>query len=155
MRLVVQRVKKASVSVAGNVVGSVDIGLFVLLGVGKDDKPEYADILAEKLVNMRIMADKEGKMNLSVKDIPAQAGVGAEVLVVSQFSLYADTSFGRRPSFVKAAETQLAKEVYEKFVERVKEQGVKVATGQFGAYMEIESTADGPVTIVLEYQGGK
>lgn len=145
MRIIVQRVKKASVSVAGNVVGSIDIGLFVLLGVGERDKPEYANFLAEKLVKMRIMADRAGKMNLSIKD------VGGEVLVVSQFSLYADTSFGRRPSFIKAAEAQLAKAVYERFIEGVKEQGVGVATGQFGAYMEIKSTADGPVTILLEY----
>lgn len=145
MRLVIQRVKKAKVSSAGKIVGQIGKGLFVLLGVGKEDKTESAVFLAEKLVNLRIMADREGKMNLSVKD-----GSG-EVLVVSQFTLYADTSFGRRPSFVKAAQPEWAKEIYGRFVEKLKQKGVKVATGSFGEYMEIESIADGPVTIILEH----
>lgn len=145
MRLVIQRVKKAKVSSAGKTVGQIGKGLFVLLGVGKDDKPESATVLAEKLANLRIMADEQGKINLSVTD------VDGEVLVVSQFTLYADTSFGRRPSFVKAAQPEWAKEIYERFVEKLKQKGVKVASGSFGEYMEIESLADGPVTIILEH----
>lgn len=145
MRLVIQRVKKAKVSSAGKIFGQIGKGLFVLLGVGKEDKTESAAPLAEKLANLRVMADEQGKINLSVKD------VGGEVLVVSQFTLYADTSFGRRPSFVKAAQPERAKEIYERFVEKLKQKGVKVASGSFGEYMEIESTADGPVTIILEH----
>ena len=147
MRLVIQRVKKASVREVetGKVVGEIGKGLFVLVGVGKEDKPEYANVLANKLVNMRILADEKGKMNLSVKD------VGAEILVVSQFTLYADTSGGNRPSFIKAAEPELANQIYERFVEQLKSRGVKVSTGSFGDYMEIESIADGPVTIILEH----
>lgn len=145
MKLVVQRVKEAGVKVDGKTIGKIGKGLFVLLGVGIEDKPEYADILAAKLVNMRIIQDEGGKMNLSVRD------VDGEVLVVSQFTLYADTSAGRRPSFVKAANPTLAKDLYERFVKKVEEKGVQVATGSFGDFMEIRSTADGPVTIVLEY----
>ncbi len=145
MKLVVQRVKEAEVKVDDKTVGKIGKGLFVLLGVGQDDKPEYGESLAEKLVNMRIMADEESKMNLSIKD------VAGEVLVVSQFTLYADTSAGRRPSFIKAAQPDLAKEIYERFVQKIRELDVKVATGSFGDFMEIKSIADGPVTIILEY----
>lgn len=145
MKVVVQRVKEARVKVNGSVVGETGRGLFVLLGVRQDDKPEYADLLAEKLIKMRIIQDQQGKMNLSVKD------VGSEILVVSQFTLYADTSAGNRPSFIKAAQPSLARGVYERFVQKVEEQGVKIATGSFGEYMEIESIADGPVTIILEH----
>lgn len=147
MRLVIQRVKKAKVTEAKTqrVVGEIGTGLFILVGVGKDDRPQYADILAEKVVKLRVMADKEGKMNLTVGD------VGGEVLVVSQFTLYADTSGGNRPSFIKAAEPDLAEQVYERFVEQLKGGGISVATGSFGDYMEIESVADGPVTIILEH----
>lgn len=134
--------------VNGSVVGEIGRGLFVLLGVGQKDKPEYADVLAEKLVKMRIMQDERGKINLSVRDI------GGEILVVSQFTLCADTSGGNRPSFIKAAQPDLARELYERFVQKIKEQGVSVSTGSFGEYMEIENTADGPVTIILEYPNG-
>lgn len=128
----------------GKPVGQIGNGLFILIGVGIDDKVEYADILAEKVVNMRIMSDEQGKMNLSVKD------VGGQILVVSQFTLYADPNSGRRPSFIKAAPPEVAKEMYERFIARVKGKGVKVETGSFGNYMEIESVADGPVTILLQ-----
>lgn len=148
MRLVIQRVKEARVKVNGNVAGEIGRGLFVLLGVGQNDKPEYADFLAEKLVKMRIMQDEQGKMNLSIKDMEG------EVLVVSQFTLYADTQGGNRPSFIKAAQPELAREFYERFVEQLKAKDIKIATGSFGEYMEIENIADGPVTIILEYPNG-
>lgn len=145
MRLVIQRVKNAKVTTEEKIAGQIGKGLFVLLGVGQGDRSEYVDILADKLVKMRLMADDEGKINLSVADI------GGEILVVSQFTLFADVSKGNRPSFVKAAKPELAKELYEHFVRRLEEKGVKVATGSFGDYMQIQSTADGPVTITLEY----
>lgn len=145
MRLVIQRVKKAEVLVSGQQVGKIGQGLFILMGIGQEDKLGYADILAEKVVNLRIMSDHEDKMNLSIKD------VGGEVLVVSQFTLYADTTNGCRPSFIRAAKPEVAKEIYKKFVEKIEEQGVKVSTGSFGSYMEIENIADGPATIILEY----
>lgn len=152
MRLVVQRVKEARVSSNGEVVGEIGRGLFVLVGVARFDKTEYADVLANKLIKLRVMADEEGKMNLSIKDPPVgEASVNSEILVVSQFTLYADTSGGNRPSFIQAADPKLAEEIYNTFVQSIKQQGVKVATGSFGNYMEIETVLDGPVTIILEY----
>lgn len=146
MKLVIQRVKSAKVieKETGKVVGEIGLGLFILIGVGKQEDFNTVFAMAQKCVELRIMADQAGKMNLSVKDS------GGEILVVSQFTLYADTSGGRRPSFINAAEPELARQVYEKFVAKLKELGVKVATGSFGNYMEIESIADGPVTIILE-----
>jgi D-tyrosyl-tRNA(Tyr) deacylase len=146
MKLVVQRVKKAKVLIQGTqeVVGEIEKGLFVLLGVKKGDTKKDAEILAEKLFKLRIMADENGKMNLSIKDIKG------EILVVSQFTLNADTSKGNRPSFIKAAEPRLAQEIYEHFVSQLKEKGIKVETGQFGAYMQIKTELDGPVTICLK-----
>lgn len=148
MRLVIQRVKRAKVASSGKTVGAIGRGLFVLLGVGQGDKKEYGDILARKLANLRIMADQEGKMNLSVKEI------GGEVLVISQFTLYGDASKGNRPSFIKAAPPEVARGLYVSFVEGLREHGLKVKTGSFGDYMEIESVADGPVTVILEHPGG-
>lgn len=145
MKLVIQRVKEVRVRVNGDVVGEIGRGLFVLVGVGQEDKPEHADFLAEKLAKLRIMADQEGKMNLSIRD------VDSKVLVVSQFTLYADTSAGNRPSFIKAAQPDVARQVYERFVEKLKAKDIKIATGNFGEYMEIETICDGPVTITLEY----
>lgn len=142
MRLVVQRVSRASVRVEDEIVGQIRKGLFVLVGIKKEDTDKDADILAEKLSKLRVMADKEGKMNLSIKD------VDAEVLVVSQFTLYADTAGGNRPSFINAALPDDAKKIYGYFVSRLKEKGIKVATGSFGDYMQIETSLDGPVTIV-------
>lgn len=160
MRLVIQRVRKARVTDIDKdkVVGEIGAGLLVLLGVGKQDDLTRTSAMAQKLVNLRIMPDPSdslprseargsrqvGKMNLSVKE------AGGEILVVSQFTLFADTSGGRRPSFIKAAEPELAQQIYERFIEELKELGVKVETGSFGHYMEIESVADGPVTIILE-----
>ena len=144
MRLVISRVSHASVQVKGKIVGEIGKGLFVLVGVKKGDTEEMAHELAEKLSKLRVMADKEDKMNLSVKDI------AGEILVVSQFTLYAETKGGNRPSFIQAAEPGVAKRIYEKFVTELREKGIKVATGSFGDYMEIEAFMDGPVTILLE-----
>ena len=146
MRLVVQRVNKASVKIVDkNIVsGSINQGLFVLVGIGKSDNKEKAKILAEKLAKLRILSDENGKMNLSLYD------THQELLVVSQFTLYADTTAGNRPSFIKAAEPELAKEIYDYFLVCLKDLGLKVETGEFGAYMQINSELDGPVTIILE-----
>lgn len=146
MRLVVQRVMSAKVTdiEKGTVIGEIERGLFVLLGVADGDNKESADFLAEKLVKLRVMSDENDKMNLSVIDEKAS------LLIVSQFTLYADTSKGNRPSFVKAAQPERAKKLYEYFVGKVNERGVKVQTGKFGAYMKIDADLDGPVTIVLE-----
>jgi D-tyrosyl-tRNA(Tyr) deacylase len=144
MRLVIQRVSSARVSVGKKVLGAIDKGLFVLVGVSEVDKKEDAGKLAEKLANLRVMADERAKMNLSVKV------VGASVLAVSQFTLYADTTAGNRPSFIKAAKPNLAEKIYERFIDELKDQGVKVETGQFGEYMEIDTVLDGPVTIIMD-----
>ena len=146
MKLVIQRVKKAKVSIkeTGKVSGEIDKGLFVLVGVKEGDSKEDAERLAEKLGKLRVMSDKEGKMNLSVGD------VDGEVLVVSQFTLYADTSKGNRPSFVKAGDPKLAEEIYKHFVAQLKERGIQVETGKFGSYMEIDAELDGPVTIIID-----
>lgn len=144
MRLIIQRVNRASVKAKGGIVGQIAKGLFVLVGVKKGDTEKNAEELANKLAKLRVMADKEDKMNLSVKDM------AGEILVVSQFTLYADTKGGNRPSFIQAAEPGTAKRIYEKFVRELREKGIKVATGSFGDYMEIEALLDGPVTILLE-----
>lgn len=145
MKLVVQRVKKAEVKTVkdGKTVGRIGIGLFVLVGVKKGDTLKDAEGLAEKLSKLRVMADENDKMNLSLKD------VHGELLVVSQFTLYADTSAGNRPSFIDAALPEEAKLIYEYFVSKLKEKGIKVETGSFGDYMEIETLLDGPVTILF------
>ena len=137
MKLVVQRVKKAKVGKA-----KVGLGLLVLLGVGKGDSKKEAEILADKLSKLRVMADKKGKMNLSIGD------VSGEILVVSQFTLHADTLGGNRPSFINAALPDVAKEIYEHFVSQLRGKGLSVKTGTFGSYMEIEAILDGPVTIL-------
>lgn len=145
MRLVIQRVKRASVSITetGKVIGKINKGFLVLVGVKKGDTKKEAEVLAEKLAKLRVMADKQRKMNLSVKD------VGGEVLLVSQFTLHADTAKGNRPSFAKAAGPGLAEKIYEYFVAQLKNKGVKIKTGSFGEYMEIEAELDGPVTIII------
>ncbi|OGM15987.1 D-tyrosyl-tRNA(Tyr) deacylase [Candidatus Woesebacteria bacterium RBG_16_42_24] len=142
MRLVVQRVTQASVKVKKQVVGQIGKGLFILVGIKKGDSLKDAETLAAKLSKLRVMADKEGKMNLSIVE------VGAEVLVVSQFTLYADTSGGNRPSFINAALPDEARKIYEHFVAELRRLGVKLQTGSFGDYMEIEAKLDGPVTIL-------
>ena len=144
MKLVIQRVKNASVSVQGEVVGKIEKGLFILVGVGIGDSIETANQLAEKVSKLRIMSDESDKMNLSVKDTNSQ------ILAVTQFTLYADTSAGNRPSFVKAEDPVKAKEIYNYFVSCLKNEGVKVEIGRFGEYMNIDCELDGPVTIIIE-----
>jgi D-tyrosyl-tRNA(Tyr) deacylase len=145
VRIVLQRVKEASVTVAGENISSIEQGLLLLVGIaGRDGEPE-ADWLAEKVAGLRIMADEEGKMNLSVKD------TGGAVLAVSQFTLLADTRKGKRPSFVGAAPPDEAARLFEYFCERLRTAGVEeVETGRFGAMMYVNLVNDGPVTIVLE-----
>jgi D-tyrosyl-tRNA(Tyr) deacylase len=144
MRAVIQRVKSASVSVEGKVVGSIGHGLVVLLGVGVDDTEQEAAWMADKTANLRIFEDLEGKMNLSVLD------VGGEALVVSQFTLYGDARKGRRPSFTEAAPPDKADELYRRYAELLENSGVKVQTGVFRAKMLVEIQNDGPVTLILD-----
>lgn len=144
MRAVVQRVSRASVRVAGETVGQIDRGLLVLLGVAKTDTVEDGRWLAEKIVSLRIMADGDGKMNRDVAEL------GGSILVVSQFTLYGDCRKGRRPSFIDAAGPDIAVPLYEAFINGIKAQGIPVATGRFGAMMEVELVNDGPVTLIVE-----
>lgn len=144
MKLVIQRVKKAQVTVEDQTVGNIDHGLFILVGIGKDDTPEIVEKMGQKVLNLRIMSDENDKMNASVQD------VGGNILIVSQFTLYADTAKGNRPSFIDAAPPEVANELYEHFVDEIRKTLPSVQTGTFGAMMEIESIADGPVTIVIE-----
>lgn len=144
MKLVVQRVSKANVEVDNNIVGKIDKGFLVLFGAGKQDTKEQADYLAEKLCNLRIFADENDKMNLSIKDIDG------ELLIVSQFTLYADCRKGNRPSFVNAAEPEKAEELYKYFIEKCRKLVKKVEKGIFGADMKVNLLNDGPVTIILE-----
>jgi len=143
MRAVCQRVSRASVTVDGEVVGEIGRGWLVLLGVGPHDDEAVAARLADKIVGLRVFEDEAGKMNRSVVD------VGGSLLVVSQFTLYADTSRGRRPGFTGAAPPAVAEPLVERFAALVRERGLHVATGRFGAQMAVDLTNDGPVTIVL------
>ncbi len=144
MRAVIQRVKESSVSVNNEIIGKIGSGLMVLLGVAETDMAEDADYLADKIVNLRIFEDENHKMNRSLLDI------GGEMLVVSQFTLLADCRKGRRPSFVHAAGPNRANELYERFVEQVRQKGVNVATGRFRAMMDVSLINDGPVTLIVE-----
>lgn len=148
MRALLQRVVKGRVSVDGEVIGEIDRGWVVLLGVGHHDLPEDADWLAQKVVELRVFNDEAGKFNLSLEDID-----GA-VLVVSQFTLYADARKGRRPSFTDSAPPDVAIPLYERFVAQLRARGRTVATGRFGADMRVEIHNDGPVTIMLEREAG-
>jgi len=144
MRAVIQRVRAAHVTVGGKTVGRIGRGLLVLLGVRKGDRPDQAQALAGKIANLRIFEDDAGKMNLSAKD------VAAEVLVVSQFTLYGDCSKGRRPGFDRAAPPELANELYEVFIDTVAASGLTTAHGQFAAKMLVHLDNDGPVTLLLD-----
>jgi D-aminoacyl-tRNA deacylase len=144
MRAVVQRVRRARVEIAGETAGAIDIGLLVLLGVTHADTEEQGRWLAEKIVGLRIFGDTEGKMNRDVTE------AGGAVLVVSQFTLYGDCRKGRRPSFIDAAPPASAIPLYEAFINAIRALGVPVATGRFGADMQVELVNDGPVTLIVE-----
>jgi len=144
VKALLQRVTGASVRVAGEVVGRIGSGLVVFVGVANEDTEKDAQYLAQKIVNLRIFADEEGKFNLSALDIKG------ELLLVSQFTLMADTRKGRRPSFVEAAPPAQAEELFNYFVEQASAAGLKVATGRFQQYMQVEIHNDGPVTILLD-----
>jgi D-tyrosyl-tRNA(Tyr) deacylase len=146
MRAVVQRVSHAQVKVDGKVVGKIEKGYLVLLGVKEGDTTKEADFLANKVVNLRVFEDENDKMNLSIKD------VGGEMLIVSQFTLYGDASHGNRPSFTEAARPEEANSLYEYFCDKVNKE-VHVEKGIFQAEMKVELLNDGPVTILLEKEG--
>lgn len=147
MKAVVQRVNSANVKVDNKITGSINKGLLVYLGVGKDDTRQNVDFFANKIANLRIFEDENGEMNLSALNF------GYEILVVSQFTLYGDVKKGFRPSFQDAADRDKANSLYESFVNKLKEAGVKVETGIFRAMMKVESINDGPVTIIIEKGG--
>ncbi len=144
MRAVVQLVSQAEVRVEDSVIGKIDRGLLVLLGVSRNDSEKDARRLADKIIHLRIFADSDNKMNLSVKDI------AGEILVVSQFTLYGDCRKGRRPSYSKAAEPEKAGNLYERFIEILKQSNLTVASGRFQAMMKVNLTNDGPVTMLLD-----
>ena len=144
MKLVVQRVKEAKVEVDEKVVGKINKGFLVLIGVTHEDEKEQADYLVKKLCNLRVFEDENGKMNLGLKDIDG------ELLIVSQFTLYADCSNGNRPSFISAAKPEKANELYEYFCKECEKNNIKVEKGIFGADMKVSLINDGPVTIIIE-----
>ena len=144
MRAVIQRVKRAEVRVNGHTVGSVGAGMLVLLGIGQEDTPETAESLADKIVNLRIFDDRQGRMNRSISETKGC------LLCVSQFTLYGDCRKGRRPSYDRAARPDMARRLYEAFVGSVRARGITVETGQFQAMMEVELVNDGPVTLLLD-----
>jgi D-tyrosyl-tRNA(Tyr) deacylase len=145
MRIVLQRVRHARVSVNSQFIADIGPGLVLLVGIGPDDGEEQVRFLAKKVANLRIFEDEDGKINRSVLD------VGGEAIVVSQFTLYADTRKGRRPSFTDAASPDLAQPLIERFATLLDEQGIPTQTGEFGAHMLVEIANDGPVTILLEH----
>lgn len=144
MKAVIQRAKNASVTVDEKVIGAIDNGFVVLLGVTHEDTIEDVNYIANKIINLRVFEDEEGKMNLSLIDIKGS------ILSVSQFTLYADTRKGRRPSFIEAAKPEHANELYMKFNKELINKGIHVETGEFGAMMDISLTNEGPVTIIID-----
>lgn len=149
MKLIIQRVKKAQVEVDGAIVGKIKTGMLIFLGVCKSDSRKDADYLVHKVAELRIFEDEQGKMNLSALDCQA------DFLVVSQFTLYGNCKKGRRPSFDDAADPKLAEELYEYFVEQLKETNLTVETGKFRAMMEVALINDGPVTFIIESEKDK
>ena len=148
MRVVIQRVSEAAVKIDGTIVGEISKGLLVLLGIAQEDTEEDALYLIQKLINLRIFSDADGKMNLSVQDC------GGELLVVSQFTLYADTKKGNRPSYIRAARPELAIPLYEFFLRELQKQFQgSIQTGKFGADMKVSLINDGPVTIIIDSRG--
>lgn len=144
MKLVVQRVKKAEVKVDGNIIGKIDKGFLVLIGINVGDTKEQADYLVKKLCNLRVFSDENDKMNLSIKDVKGK------LLIVSQFTLYGDCSQGNRPSFIEAARPEEANPLYEYFCNQCELNNIEVQKGIFGADMKVELINDGPVTIIIE-----
>lgn len=144
MKAVIQRANEASVTVNGEVIGAIDRGFVVLLGVTHDDTTEDIQYLVNKITHLRVFEDEEEKMNLSLKD------TGGSVLSISQFTLYADTRKGRRPSFVRAAKPDVASELYDQFNMALRAEGIHVETGKFGAMMDVRFTNAGPVTLVID-----
>lgn len=144
MKFVIQRVSKASVTVENNVIGKIDKGFLVLVGITHSDTKEVANAMIKKLINLRIFTDSQEKMNLSLKDI------NGSLLLVSQFTLYADCSHGNRPGFTDAAKPDSANELYEYIISECKKYDVPIETGEFGADMKVELLNDGPVTIILD-----
>ena len=144
MKFVVQRVNKSQVEVEEKIVGKIDKGFMVLIGITHNDTKEIADFLVRKLINLRVFEDENGKMNLSLKDVQGS------LLLISQFTLYADCTSGNRPSFTNAAKPEFANELYEYIIEECKKQIPNVQTGIFGADMQVSLVNDGPVTIILE-----
>ncbi|WP_338750350.1 D-aminoacyl-tRNA deacylase [Bacillus sp. FJAT-52991] len=144
MKVVLQRSKKASVTVEGETVGQIDSGLVLLVGVTHEDSEEDVSYLADKIIHLRIFEDESGKMNHSLMD------VGGSILSVSQFTLYGDCRKGRRPNFMAAAKGEQAKQLYDLFNEKLQEKGVHVETGVFGAMMDVSLVNDGPVTLIVE-----
>ena len=145
MRVVLQRVSSASVRVDGNVIGDIGPGLVLLIGIHRDDTDEDMHYVMDKCVHLRIFSDETGKMNHSVLDM------GGELLVVSQFTLYGDTRKGRRPGFDQAGRPDMAEPLYERAVARLRDHGLQVATGRFGANMQVDLINDGPVTLSIEH----
>jgi D-tyrosyl-tRNA(Tyr) deacylase len=148
MKIVLQRVSEARVEVDGTVIGSISKGLLLLVGIGKGDTEAVLELMAEKVVNLRIFGDESGKMNLSLID------VNGAILAVSQFTLFGDSRKGRRPSFEKACPPEEANLLFNFFVQRLREKVKHVATGQFGARMQVYLINDGPVTLILEHPEG-
>ena len=144
MKFIVQRVNKSQVEVEEKIVGKIDKGFMVLIGITHNDTKEIADYLVRKLINLRVFEDENGKMNLSLKDVQGS------LLLISQFTLYADCTSGNRPSFTNAAKPEFANELYEYIIEECKKQIPNVQTGIFGADMQVSLVNDGPVTIILE-----
>lgn len=144
MKVIIQRVNNASVTIEGECKGRINKGFVVLVGIGSEDTKEVVEKYAKKVIKLRIFEDKEGKTNLSLKD------VGGELLVISQFTLYADCKKGNRPSFIMAADTKKAEDLYDYFVEVCKEHVDIVETGEFGADMDVGLVNDGPFTIILD-----
>ena len=150
MRAVLTRVKYASVTIDGEVVGKIGQGFLILLGVGPEDTEETCRVLAEKALGLRIFEDENGKMNLSAADVDGGFMVRGEILVVSQFTLYGNCRKGRRPSFTEAADPELGNKLYEQFLKECERLGYPPQHGRFGADMKVESLNDGPITLILD-----
>jgi D-tyrosyl-tRNA(Tyr) deacylase len=144
MRVVIQRVSEASVTINNAIEGKINTGFMILLGIGHEDTNEDIEWLTQKITNLRVFSDEEGKMNLSILDIKG------EILLISQFTLFASTKKGNRPSFIQSAKPEIAIPLYEKFIESLKDFGISVSTGIFGADMKVSLTNDGPVTIIID-----